>query len=268
MIRGLRYTVATPSGEINYYCNGRLLAEPFGVCIGAIFTIRSGDTIIDKQVISIDDTVNMLRSLSVETRDELLRRQPQRFLEFSGTEITQALRVFTPLDLDRICGDYSQDSYIVDNIMLRYLIDFLIKTKDKVVKEIKKKTPDYQPFQSGAVVYALSKRNGVVDYERGVGKIMSVHKHVNESGDYVYDVEFVNYGVDSISHARLVPAKDFFDYFLNTKECYRATFNCGGLFLESEPFLLKDGYLYNRGNTVIIKFSNFEKKFKQNDTVH
>ncbi len=162
------------------------------------------------------------------------------------------------------------DKYTMGTAMFRDLIYYIQDKVGEVVEKVKEKfkEPDYQPYQDGSIVHRLFVSNSTeIDTRSGVGKILSLLKKRASTGDYIYEVEFLKSGVDHVAHSKLVPARDFFDHMITGKDCYLSEFKCGGLFDVGAPFLLRDGYLYNKGNSVILKFVKFQNKFRKNDTV-
>lgn len=126
--------------------------------------------------------------------------------------------------------------------------------------------PDYPPYEEGTIVYLLRSAGKIRD-DFGPGKILKRSTKKSRYGDYHYTVEFIKHGTDGFDHKELVPAKDSFDALIDGSDCYRSKFDCGGLFKIGEPFLLRDGYLYNRGNTIILRLQKFNTKFINNATV-
>lgn len=125
------------------------------------------------------------------------------------------------------------------------------------------KVLDYEPYKAGTVVYFI--HHGRIDEKYGVGKIVEILKKKSSSGDYRYGVEFLNYGYEEFSHKSLLPSIDYFDHVAKGPDCFTAKFDCGVLFAKGEKFILRGEYLYNKSNNVVLKYSKFQDKFKEND---
>lgn len=122
---------------------------------------------------------------------------------------------------------------------------------------------NYDPYKAGTIVYFVS--HGRVDERYGVGKIVELLQRRSSNGDYRYGVEFISHGYDEFSHKSLLPSVDYFDNAAKGGDCYIAKFDCGVLFTQGEKFILRGEYLHNKNSNVVLKYSKFQDKFKEND---
>lgn len=124
------------------------------------------------------------------------------------------------------------------------------------------KKPDYEKYKVGDIVYKKVGTKRYVDTAKGAGKIIHTQDKVSSYNDYVYSVDFINYGVQTVAHRDLIPSRELFDYIVKM-DSYESLFDCGILFNKGERFILIDGYLHNRTNDIILNYSKFKDKFKE-----
>jgi len=116
-------------------------------------------------------------------------------------------------------------------------------------------------YKLRTIVYEVS-RDGKANLNR-MGKII---RYEDDKNDYYrYRVDFLGKGESVYYHHQLLPNSESFDYYAKT-DGYTSTVDCENLFSKGDPFIKKGDYLYDRYQSVVLKYTEFSKLFTKNDT--
>lgn len=130
-----------------------------------------------------------------------------------------------------------------------------VETAERLVAE-----PNFPPYKPGTLVFDVKTRTNNLSTalfpQDALGKIISY-----ETGNktYKYTVQFMDQGLKIRTHELLLPVENFFDKY--DSAAYTATEDCNNLFFRGERFLLRDNYLYNRDQTVVLSYNKFKNLF-------
>lgn len=157
--------------------------------------------------------------------------------------------------------------WMIRNASISEVTDITILTGDGSIVNIETgppvvAEPEFPPYKPGTLVFDVkTKSNNLCTNlfpQDLLGKVLSY-----ETGNktYKYTIQFMDQGTRIRSHEYLLPVENFFDKY--DTAAYTSIEDCNNLFLSGERFLLRDNYLYNRDQTVILSYNKFKNLFKQ-----